>query len=176
MSSSSLRRTGRARPLDTVAHIGGDHFLVLCENVAGAGAATLIARRISAALGSSLSMAGEDLSVTACIGMTLTRDPSHAAEPLIREAEAAMRQAARRGPGQHAMFSGEIHAERIVRIANESSLRVALEQGEFYVEYQPKVSLVTDRTVGVEALLRWITRSAGWSRRSTSSHSRRSPA
>ncbi len=153
---SSLRRTGRARPLDTVAHIGGDHFVVLCENVAGAGAAALIARRISAALGSSLSMAGEDLSVTACIGMTLTRDPSRDAEPLIREAEAAMRQAARRGPGQHAMFSGEIHAERIVRIANEFSLRVALERGEFYVEYQPKISLVTDRTVGVEALLRWM--------------------
>ncbi len=153
---SSLRRTSRARPLDTVAHIGGDHFVVLCENVAGAGAATRIARGISAALGSSLSMAGEDLSVTACIGMTLTRDRSRAAEPLIREAEAAMRQAGRRGPGQHAMFGGEIHAERSVRIANESSLRVALERGEFYVEYQPKISLVTDRTVGVEALLRWM--------------------
>jgi diguanylate cyclase (GGDEF)-like protein/PAS domain S-box-containing protein len=153
---SSLRRTSSGRAPDTLAHIGGDHFLVLCENVAGAGAAALIARRISAALGSPLSMGGEALSVTACIGMTLTRDPSRDAEPLIREGEAAMRQAEQRGPGQHAMFSGEFHAERIVRIANESSLRVALERGEFYVEYQPKISLVTDRTVGVEALLRWM--------------------
>ena len=49
-----------------------------------------------------------------------------------------------------------MHAQRLVRIANELSLRQALVQGEFYVEYQPKISLVTDRTVGVEALLRWM--------------------
>ena len=153
---SSLHRTSRARPLGALAHIGGDHFLVLCEDVAGAGAVKLIARRISDALGGSLSIAGEDLNVTACIGMTLTRDPLRDAEPLIREAEAAMRDAQQRGPGQHAMFTGEIHTERIVRIANESSLRMALDRGEFYVEYQPKISLVTDRTVGVEALLRWM--------------------
>lgn len=153
---SSLGRISRGQPLDTLAHIGGDHFLVLCEDVAGAGAAPLIARRISAALGSSLSMAGEDVRVTACIGMTVTRDRLGDSESLIREAEAALRQAEQRGPGQHAMFTGEIHAERIVRIANESSLRMALERGEFYVDYQPKISLVTDRTVGVEALLRWM--------------------
>ena len=153
---SSLRRTSRARPPDTLAHIGGDRFLVLCEDVAGAKAAILIARRISAALGHSMSMAGEDLSVTACIGVTLTRDRAADAEPLIREAEAAMRQAEQRGPGQHAMFTGEIQARAHGRIANESSLRTALERGEFYVEYQPKISLVTDRTVGVEALLRWM--------------------
>ncbi len=153
---ASLDRTSRARSLDTLAHIGGDHFLVLCEGVAGASAARLIARRISDALGRPMSIAGEELSVTACIGITLTHDPLRDAEPLIREAEAALGQAEQRGPGQHAMFTGEIHAQRVMRIANESSLRMALDRGEFYVEYQPKISLVTDRTVGVEALLRWM--------------------
>ena len=103
-----------------------------------------------------MAIAGEKLSVTACIGITMTRDPGRDAESLIREAEAAMRQAEQRGPGRHEMFTGEIHAQRMVRIANEMSLRMALAKGEFYVEYQPKVSLVNDRTVGVEALLRWM--------------------
>ena len=67
-----------------------------------------------------------------------------------------MQRAARRGPGRCEMFTGEMRAQRLVRIANKSSLREALVKGEFYVEYQPKVSLVTDRTVGVEALLRWM--------------------
>jgi diguanylate cyclase (GGDEF)-like protein/PAS domain S-box-containing protein len=152
----SLRRTSTSRPLDTLAHIGGDHFLVLCEDVADANAARMIARRIAGALGAPMAIGGEDLSVTACVGITLTRDAIRDAEPLIREAEAAMRQAEQRGAGRHEMFTGEMRAQRMVRIANESSLRMALAKDEFYVEYQPKISLVTDRTVGVEALLRWM--------------------
>ncbi len=154
--AASLRRISKSRPLDTLAHTGGDHFLVLCEDVADSEAARMIERRIAAALGAPMSIAGEELSITACIGATLTRDPRRDAEPLIREAEAAMRQAEQRGPGRHEMFNGEMRAQRLVRIANESSLRMALANGEFYVEYQPKISLVTDRTVGVEALLRWM--------------------
>jgi diguanylate cyclase (GGDEF)-like protein/PAS domain S-box-containing protein len=153
---ASLRRRDGSRPMDTLAHMGGDHFLVLCEDVADASAAKMIARRIAGALVAPMSLAGEELSVTACIGITLTRDPGRDAEPLMREAEAAMQRAQRRGAGRHEMFTGEMHAQRLVRIANESSLREALVRGEFYVEYQPKISLVTDRTVGVEALIRWM--------------------
>jgi diguanylate cyclase (GGDEF)-like protein/PAS domain S-box-containing protein len=152
----SLRRTSSSRPMDTLAHMGGDHFLVLCEDVGDASAVRMIARRMAMALGAPMSLAGEELSVTACIGITLTRDSQREPEPLIREAEAAMQRAARRGPGRCEMFTGEMRAQRLIRIANESSLRAALVKGEFYVEYQPKVSLVTDRTVGVEALLRWM--------------------
>jgi diguanylate cyclase (GGDEF)-like protein/PAS domain S-box-containing protein len=153
---SSLRRRNELRPIDLLAHTGGDHFLVLCEDVADAAAARMIARRIAGALVAPMSIAAEELSVTACVGITLTRDPGRDAEPLIREAEAAMQRAQRRGAGRHEMFTGEMHSQRLVRIANESSLRQALVRGEFYVEYQPKVSLVTDRTSGVEALLRWM--------------------
>jgi diguanylate cyclase (GGDEF)-like protein/PAS domain S-box-containing protein len=152
---ASLRRTSGSRPLDTLAHIGVDRFLVLCEDVADEGAAKAIARRIASALGAPLSIVGEELRVTACIGITLTRDPARDLEPLIREAEAAMQHAEHRGAGRHEVFSGEMREHRMVRIANESSLRQALAKGEFFVEYQPKVSLITDRTVGVEALLRW---------------------
>ena len=152
----SLRRRTGSRSIDTLAHTGGDNFLVLCEDVADVSAAKLIARRIAGALVAPMSLAGEELSVTACIGITLTRDPGREPEPLIRESEAAMQRAQRRGAGRHEMFTGEMHAQRLVRIANKSSLREALVRGEFYVDYQPKISLVTDRTVGVEALIRWM--------------------
>jgi diguanylate cyclase (GGDEF)-like protein len=152
----SLRRAGGSRPPNTLAHIGGDHFLVMCEGVVDANTAGAIAQRVSRSLGAPMCIAGEDLSVTACIGITLTPDPLHDTEPLIREAEAAMHRAERRGTGRHEMFTGAMRAQRLLRIANEASLRQALAKGEFYVEYQPKISLVTDRTVGVEALLRWI--------------------
>lgn len=152
---ASVRRRSRSRSIDTVAHAGGDHFLVLCEDVADASAARVIAQRIAGALVAPMAIAGEALSVTACIGITLTRDPSRDAAPLIREAEAAMQGAQRRGAGRREMFTGEMRAQRLIRIANESSLRDALVRDELF-EYQPTISLVTDRTVGVEALLRWM--------------------
>ena len=153
---ASLRRVSGSRPLDTLAHVGGDHFIVLCEDVADVNAAKMIARRIAASLGAPLSISGEELSVTACVGITVTRDARRDPEPLIREAETAMHRAEQRGAGRHEVFSGEMRSQRLVRIANESSLRQALARGEFYVDYQPKMSLATDRTVGVEALLRWM--------------------
>ena len=172
--NASLRRSSGSRPLDMLAHIGGDHFIALCEDVADVGAAKMIARRIAGALGAPMSISGEELSVTACIGITVTRDPRRDAEPLIREAEAAMRQAERRGAGRHETFTGEIGSQRRVRIASESSLRQALATSEFYVEYQPKIRLSTDRTVGVEALLRWMHPERGLISPWTSSRSPRS--
>jgi diguanylate cyclase (GGDEF)-like protein/PAS domain S-box-containing protein len=153
---ASLRRTSGTLPRDMLAHIGGDHFIVLCEDVADAAAAKMIARRMADALGAPMPMSGEEFSVTASIGVTLTGDPRRDAEPLIREAEAAMKQAERRGAGHQEMFTGEIGSQRRVRVANESSLRYALARNEFYIEYQPKIRLSTNRTVGVEALLRWM--------------------
>ena len=111
----SLRRRTGSRSIDTLAHTGGDNFLVLCEDVADVSAAKMIARRIAGALVAPMSLAGEELSVTACIGITLTRDPGREPEPLIRESEAAMQRAQRRGAGRHEMFTGEMHAQRLVR-------------------------------------------------------------
>ena len=151
-----LRRSSGSRPLDMLAHTGGDHFIVLCEGVVDAAEAMMIGRRLAGALGAPMPMSGEEFTVTASIGITLARDSRRDAEPLIREAEAAMKRAERRGAGRHEMFTGEIASQRRVRIANESSLRHALARNEFYIEYQPKIKLSTDRTVGVEALLRWM--------------------
>ncbi|MFN2464396.1 MAG: EAL domain-containing protein [Candidatus Dormibacteria bacterium] len=139
----------------TVARLGGDQFLMLCEDVADVRTAELIARRVDAALRIPIAVAGENVSMTAGIGFTLTSDPRADPEALILEAETAMHRAKQRGAGCYEPFAREMRAQLHARIDNEDGLRGALDRGEFRVAYQPKVSLLTNRTVGVEALLRW---------------------
>jgi EAL domain-containing protein (putative c-di-GMP-specific phosphodiesterase class I) len=93
--------------------------------------------------------------VTAAVGVALAR-PGHAdVEELIAQAETAMREARRRGPGAHAIFGRDISDVDSAKGAAVSDLRRGLDAGELQLYYQLKVALDGDRIVGAEALLRW---------------------
>ncbi len=143
------------QPIDTLARLGGDQFLLLCEHVTDESTAELIAARIATALHAPIEVAGETVSLTAGIGFTVTRDPHHDPEALILEAETALHRAKLRGTGRQEAFARAMRAELDARIDNEEALGQALANGEFQLAYQPKVSLLTQRITGVEALLRW---------------------
>jgi diguanylate cyclase (GGDEF)-like protein len=144
-----------SRPIDTLARLGGDRFLLLCEDIADAAAASTVANRIEAMLREPIPIGAEVVRLSAAIGITMTRDPDQDPETLILEAETAMRRSRTRGSGRHEPFAPEMRAELRARFADEEALRLALAGEQFYVAYQPKVSLVTEHTNGVEALLRW---------------------
>jgi diguanylate cyclase (GGDEF)-like protein/PAS domain S-box-containing protein len=142
-------------PVDTLARLGGDRFLLMCEDTADEAAAAAVANRIEAVLREPIRVGDEVVRLSAAIGITLTRDADHDPETLILEAETAMRRSRTRGTGRHQPFAPGMRAELRARFADEEALRQALAREEFSVVYQPKVSLVSDYTVGVEALLRW---------------------
>ena len=144
-----------SRPVDTLARLGGDRFLLLCEDMADEAAAGAVANRIEAILREPIHIGADLVRLSAAIGITITRDPEHDPETLILEAETAMRRSRARGSGRHEPFAAEMRAELRARFADEEALRLALSAEQFCVAYQPKVSLVTEHTVGVEALLRW---------------------
>ena len=144
-----------SRRLDTIARLGGDQFFLLCEHVANEQVATGIAERVRAALSEAVVLGGEQIKISACIGITINRDSAHTPDALIVEAETAMRRAKESGPGHHELFAEEMRVRFSKRMEGEAALRRALENGEFRVVYQPKILLSTDRVVGVEALMRW---------------------
>ena len=144
-----------ARPVDTLARLGGDRFLLMCEDMADANAAAAVANRIETILVEPIIIGDDVVRLSAAIGITLTRDPDHDPETLILEAETAMRRSKSRGSGRHLPFAPEMRAELRARGKDEDALRKALAREEFYVAYQPKVELTSELTVGVEALLRW---------------------
>ena len=141
---------------DTAARFGGDEFVVLLEDVAGAEDAVRSAERINEGLGEPFVLVGQEVSIGASIGIALSH-PSDGVEPgaLLRNADAAMYAAKQGGKAGHRVFEPSMNEESRVRLRLENDLRLALERGEFALHYQPKVSLTTGAIVGFEALLRW---------------------
>ena len=144
-----------SRPVESVTRLGGDEFLVICEHVASESIGLQIADRLTAALAVPLTLGGQLISVSACIGITISKDEDATPDALITEAETALRRAKGGGPGTRELYGEAMKARVSARLEGEAALRSALDHGEFRVVYQPKVSLVTERVVGVEALLRW---------------------
>jgi diguanylate cyclase (GGDEF)-like protein len=91
------RLTNVMRVGDTVSRFGGDEFLVLCEDVSGFEEATTMAQRVAAAIAEPMSVAGVDLVIHASIGMVITDSTGRDPGQLIREADAAMYEAKRKG-------------------------------------------------------------------------------
>ena len=142
------------RPGDVLARFGGDEFVVLCEQVTGPDGAALVAERLLAALAQPMTVAGDEVFVSASIGIALA-GPSATAESLLRQADVAMYQAKHDGRGRVVSYEPERHGTAAAVLKTGSDLHRALERDELVLHYQPIVDLGTDRIVGVEALLRW---------------------
>jgi EAL domain-containing protein (putative c-di-GMP-specific phosphodiesterase class I) len=74
---------------------------------------------------------------------------------MLRDADGAMYKAKATGRDRYMVFDQAMHAEVLARLTLESDLRSAIDRRELELEYQPIVSLSLQKTVGVEALVRW---------------------
>ena len=153
--SLARRLEAGLRPDDTVARVEGDEFALLCENVADTEGAVTLATRVLEAVAEPVRAGTKEVSLTASVGVAVTEDGLVDAQGLLADAEVAMRRAKAQGSARYALFSEEMRLDHLARAESERALQHALEAGELRVVYQPKVSLDTDRIMGVEALLRW---------------------
>ncbi|MEV4410741.1 EAL domain-containing protein [Catellatospora sp. NPDC049609] len=143
------------READTVARYGGDEFLVLLDDITAPHTPAQVAERLHGVLGQPFHLHGQDVVVTASIGITLSSRRYSNAEDLLRDADIAMYSAKSLHKGRHAVFDVAMHAKAVTRLQVETELRQALDNGEFEVHYQPIVVLRSGQTKGFEALVRW---------------------
>jgi diguanylate cyclase (GGDEF)-like protein len=140
---------------DTVARLGGDEFTIILAELRHPEDAVVVAQKILAAVQEPLTIGGMPIVVSASIGIALYPDDGHDPESLLRNADSAMYRAKEAGRSNVQLCTDEMKKRALERLAVESRLRTAVNDQQLILDYQPQVSLVTGRTVGVEALVRW---------------------
>ncbi len=149
------RIQGCVRPEDTVARLGGDEFAILLESIQATLSAELVTQRILDAVRQPFQVAGNEIHVTASIGIAHSRTDRSDALEFLRDADTAMYQAKRQGKNRFVVFDPSMHEAVVHRLTQEVELRAALRRGEFALRYQPVIDLKNGEVVGFEALLRW---------------------
>ncbi|NMX57113.1 EAL domain-containing protein [Pseudomonas edaphica] len=149
------RLKGLFGPGVTLARLGGDEFAVLAESCPQVVQAAALAQRMLDAMKEPFVFDGNQLFISASIGISLFPSDALSAEQLLRNADSALFKAKSAGREGYALYTEELtaHAQHRVEIASE--LRRALDQQELRVYYQPVHDLQDSRLVGVEALVRW---------------------
>ncbi|GMR07052.1 MAG: hypothetical protein BMS9Abin26_0054 [Gammaproteobacteria bacterium] len=143
------------REVDVACRFSGDEFIVVLEDLSAPAEARLISERVKECLSSPLEVAGHKIHVTTCAGIAIYPHDTQNTGRLVTNAMSAMDRAKQLGQNSFAYYTDEMNKRNNSRIEMESSLDRAIEKNEFIAYYQPKVSAIDQRIVGMEALIRW---------------------
>ncbi|MBU0550449.1 EAL domain-containing protein [Myxococcota bacterium] len=145
----------QVRPGDTVGRLGGDEFIVLCENITAQKHVEVLAERINDAMRFPYTILDREVVCTASIGLALGLGESQSADEILRNADAAMYLSKEQGRDSWKLFSDELTQKVRQRFEIVNGLRHAIERQEFTIVYQPIVATNSGRIMGAESLLRW---------------------
>jgi diguanylate cyclase (GGDEF)-like protein/PAS domain S-box-containing protein len=152
------------RETDLVARRGGDQFLLLLADLdreergdmdAAMIRAESVVQRIHDSLSTAFDVAGTELYISASMGISLFPQDADDAGSLLRNAEAAMYESKKTGPGSY-VVSARGSLDSSAKLQLVTRLRRAVESQRWILHYQPIIELATGRMIGVEALVRWI--------------------
>ena len=147
------RLTESLRGSDSAGRLGGDEFIVVCEDVGDGVAVEAIAARLRAAARVPIEVAGTPVLASASVGCT-TGGCDATADQLVAEADAALYRAKTGGRGRYELFDEDMRRSSVAQLELRSELEAALAGDQFDLHYQP----ILDRkgvVAGYEALLRW---------------------
>lgn len=143
------------RESDTVVRLGGDEFTILLARLEGENYIGSVADKIIRSLSEKFVVKDYEVHIGASIGVAVYPNDGENIDELVRNADTAMYRAKESGRGVYRFFTTEMNAENFRRVDLERKVRVALEQEEFEVYFQPKIDIKNMNVVGAEALLRW---------------------
>jgi diguanylate cyclase (GGDEF)-like protein/PAS domain S-box-containing protein len=150
----SRRLTGILRESDTVARVGGDEFVVVLSH-AQPGDLALVTAKMMSELCSPVNCEGQELRITASIGVASY--PGDAEDPLklLSQADAAMYHAKSRGRRNVQFYAAAMNHTQQERLRLENDLHHALARGQLELYYQPRIDLRNGAVASFEALIRW---------------------
>ncbi len=140
---------------DTVARFGGDEFALLRTQIDGATDIMETLGLLAKVLKFSFDLPGHELYGTASVGISLFPFDGDDTHTLLKNAGAALYKAKRSGGANYQFFTADMHELATRRLALETNLRRAIQNEEFLIHYQPRISVDSLAITGVEALVRW---------------------
>ena len=139
-----------------VARLGGDEFsVVVTQPVYSASSIKSLATHIVDALAKPFNLRGQDIFVSASVGIANYPFDGDDAGVILKHADTAMYHAKKSGRNNFKFYTAEMNKSAVKRLQTETLLRGALDRDEFILHFQPKVSLTDGSISGLEALLRW---------------------
>ncbi|HZW25630.1 MAG TPA: EAL domain-containing protein [Gallionella sp.] len=155
-----LKRVGESirsllREEDMVARLGGDEFVVVLQNVSQPDDLDRAAARILRAISTPMIVEGNQLYINASMGISVYPGDGDDYGTMLRNADTAMYYAKSQGRNGYRYFVEDMNKDRQERLSMAAGIRHALDNGEFELNYQPKVSLKAGEICGMEALIRW---------------------
>ncbi len=138
-----------------ISRAGGDEFFVLIRDAENVADIERAAQNIMSALKIPLVVQEMEFYLSCCIGIAIYPIDGELADELIKNADIAMYEAKRKGKNSYIFCDESLRQETLRKAVLTNSLYKALENNEFFLEYQPQVSVENEEIIGLEALLRW---------------------
>ncbi|MFO8155538.1 MAG: diguanylate cyclase, partial [Thiohalospira sp.] len=145
------------RNADMVSRMSGDDFAFVLGELRKPDDAGVVADRLMAALEEPFLLEGEEVYVSASMGIAIYPENAETADGLQQCVETTLARQKGAGRGGYLFFSEEMNESSAQRVRMEARMRRAMADGDFHLHYQPKLDLATNHVDGIEALLRWPT-------------------
>jgi diguanylate cyclase (GGDEF)-like protein/PAS domain S-box-containing protein len=153
--AAAARLREQVRESDTVAHLGGDEFVLLLGGLENPIECANAVDRMIKLLAQPHDVDGEEVRITASAGVTLYPRDSHDADTLLRHADNAMFKAKQRGRNRYRFFSTLSDRRAHARRSQLARIAQAISANELTLHYQPKVNMRSGEVLGAEGLVRW---------------------
>jgi diguanylate cyclase (GGDEF)-like protein len=140
---------------DTVARFGNDEFALLRTQIESAEDVVETIGSLAQVLKFPFDLDGQELFATASVGISLFPLDGEDRQTLLKNAGAALYKAKRSGGANYQFYTADIHDRASRKLSLETTLRRAIQNHEFLIHYQPRVSVDSLEITGVEALVRW---------------------
>jgi diguanylate cyclase (GGDEF)-like protein len=151
----AARVTSATRETDVVSRFGGDEFAVLQSDASDLTAAGVLAAKIGKIVGEPYFIEGNDIHITASIGVSRYASDVPGADAMMIQADLALYRAKEDGRNCFRFHNADLDRRIQERVTIAEELRGAIDHNELELHYQPQVELRSGRVVGLEALLHW---------------------
>ncbi|WP_077620686.1 bifunctional diguanylate cyclase/phosphodiesterase [Bacillus sinesaloumensis] len=152
---TAQRINNHIRKEDVVSRFGGDEFTIMIKNVSSRSEIEEVAQRFLTYFRNPIIMGERSFTISCSFGIAMYPDDAEDADTLIKRSNIALNAVKESGRNDYLLFEEEMERRSLERIQFEHELRQSIHSEQFFIEYQPKIDLVTTQIVGLEALMRW---------------------